>query len=289
MHRRTEWIGDPIERHRAWTKSDNLFTLWDVVNTLDIEHLVTALRQLAFGHAGFQHWTTEKMDAGAMTCVCNAVHKCVEPFRAMGFKTSAGMMDKFLSSAQRELAHQDWTGAMFAERCHAVFSAIQCETVGVLCFKLDDQLSSYFERKTPFGGFVAAAFPECGEDIDEAHQCIAFERYTAAMFHVGRAMEIAVKRVAKKMQAKATRDEWQSYLTAMNTEIGKMPFKTPAQKAKRQIWAEAAGHLFNFKESWRNPTFHAKKTYTPTEALAVLSNAGQFMDYAARKVIRVTA
>ena len=91
----------------------------------------------------------------------------------------------------------------------------------------------YLQKETPFGKAVAQAFPECSEDISEAYNCFAFGRYTASMFHLGRAMEIAVKRVAKKIGVKAYRDEWQAYLTAMNEHINKMPFKTAKDKARR--------------------------------------------------------
>lgn len=266
--------------------SGKLFSLWDIVNTIDIEHLVTALRQVAYGAAAFAR-DNDPLDTAAIEPVCVALEKCVDPFYKMGLTTSAGMIAKFLHSALRNMRHGDWTGVMFAEKCHAVFSAIQCETIGVMCFKLDTNNVEYFNKKIPFGKYVSAAFPECTEDISEAFQCLALERYTASMFHLGNAMEVAVKRVAKKLRVRARRDEWQAYLSAINEKIAQMPFKTPSQKAKRMPIAEAAGHLFNFKEAWRNPTFHAKKTYRRAEALAVLTNAGAFMDSVARKILKV--
>jgi len=66
-----------------------------------------------------------------------------------------------------------------------------------------------------------------------------------------------------------------------------MPYGTPAEKAKRIPLAEMAAHLFNFKEAWRNPTFHAKKTYTKEEAFSVLSNAGAFMDSVAKNILKI--
>jgi len=80
-----------------------------------------------------------------------------------------------------------------------------------------------FNRIQPFGERVAKIFPTCSEDIDEAHKCFGFGGYTACAFHIGRAMESAVKRLAKRMQAKATRDEWQSYINAMNDVVNQMP------------------------------------------------------------------
>jgi len=273
---------------KQWNIRIKLFTIWDIVNTIDIEHLVTALRQLSTGHSAFESHK-ERMDHAAISNVCMALEKCQKPFMDMGFKTSSGMIYKFLDSARRNMDYGDWTGIQFSEKCLAVFSAIQCETMGVMCFKLDADNAAYFDKQAPFGKFVAAAFAECAEDISEAHQCVALERYTASMFHIGRAMEIVVKIVAKKMGVKTHRDEWQTYLNAMNEKIRKMPFNTPSQKAKRIPWSEVAGHLFNFKEAWRNPTFHAKKTYQRSEAIAALNNAGAFMDTVAKRILKVKA
>ncbi len=132
-----------------------LFSVWDVVNTLNIEHIVTALRQLAFGASAFAG-NNERLDVAAIIPVCDALQKCMAPFSKMGFTTSAGMIYKFLDAAKRNMAHGDWTATMFAEKCHAVFSTIQCETMGVVCFKFDSRNTEYFDKKTPFGPYVAA-------------------------------------------------------------------------------------------------------------------------------------
>src|SRR5262249_9790458 len=76
--------------------------------------------------------------------------------------------------------------------------------------RVTDDMRLYLDKPTPFGSGVSVAFPEISEDISEAHQCFAFGQYTATAFHVSRAMEIVVRRVARKMRAKATRDEWQA-------------------------------------------------------------------------------
>lgn len=265
----------------AWINDRASLTFWDIMTTLDIEHLVTALRQLSSGMQNFKEYT-ERMDLAVIDLVCVAIRKCEKPFRDMGFKTSAGMILKFLDAAQRNQVHADWTGQIFAEKCLAVFSAIQCETIGIICLKLDEEHGRFFDKSHPFGQEVADKLPECSEDIEEAYQCIAFSRYTASMFHIGRAMEHTVKKVAERLQVTPGRDEWQQYLKAINEEINKMPFGKPEERAKRQPIAEISGHLFNFKEAWRNPTFHAKKTYTKEEAIAVMTNAGQFLQYVSK-------
>ena len=153
-----------------------------------------------------------------------------------------------------------------------------------------NDMREYLDKKASFGDAVSAAFPTCSEDISEAHNCFAFERYTACVFHVGRAMERAVKIVAKKIGAPTPkRDEWQKWQDAMQVVIEKLDWKIPAEKKKRTAFAEAANFFFNFKEAWRNPTMHPKQTYTRDEALEVLSNTKAFLNSTATKIFKKKA
>ncbi|MDR3404212.1 MAG: hypothetical protein P4L99_17065 [Chthoniobacter sp.] len=170
---------------------------------------------------------------------------------------------------------------------HDVKSMLTYELNSAKFLRATDDMVEHLDKKTPFGAYVERAFPICTEDLEESHQCFAFGRYTAAMFHLGRAMEAATELTAKKMRVTVTRKDWQHYLSAMNEKVNKMPFSKPSDKAKRAPFAETAGYFFDVKEAWRNPTFHAKKTFTREEALRVLTNAGVFLDYVAKKIFKV--
>jgi len=145
----------------------------------------------------------------------------------------------------------------------------------------------YLSLKIPFGPFAAKAFHECMDDIGEACKCFAMERYTASVFHLGRAMERAAAKLAKKMKVGNPTDDWQGYLKAINKKIDSMPYSTKAERAKRAPYAEAAAFSFQFKEAWRNPTAHPERTYTRDQAIDVLNGARAFMDAAARKIFKV--
>lgn len=111
----------------------------------DIEHLVTALRQLGYASSAFQG-QQGKMDLVGIQSVYDALLKCGEPFAKMGLKTSSGMILEFLDSARRNSDYGDWTGDQFAEKCYAVFSAIQCETMGLFCFKMENENAKFFDK-----------------------------------------------------------------------------------------------------------------------------------------------
>lgn len=141
----------------------------------------------------------------------------------------------------------------------------------------------YMDKKEPFGGEVERVFTDSSEDLSEAHKCFAFERYTASMFHLGRAMERAVKQFAIRINATVPKDDtWQAWLSAIHVVIDPMPYNSQPARDARAPYCEAAAYFLHFKEAWRNPTAHPKKTYTREEAIDVLKGARSFMDSIAR-------
>lgn len=202
----------------------------------------------------------------------------------LGLKTS-----EWAAQALTQTAHIKATNvkaSFLYPICHTATTTLLRELHSVLFIHATDDIHRYANQEVPFGKLVADCFPFCSEDIEEAHQCFAFGQYTASAFHVSRAMEIAVRTVAKKMRVRAARDEWQSYINAMDEAIKKMPFKTPKAKARRALYSEASNYLFNFKEAFRNKTMHPKKTYTRREALRVIESAGDFFQYVAQRLFR---
>ena len=171
-------------------------------------------------------------------------------------------------------------------RMREVRETIIQELSSVNFLRVTDDMQAYLDKPTPFGASVSSAFPQIAEDIEEAHQCLAFGQYTATAFHISRAMEVVVRSVAKKMRVTASRDEWQSYINAMDDAIKKMPFKAVKDKAKRSMYSEASNYLFNFKEAFRNKTMHPKKTYNRKEALRVVESACDFLKYTAEYLFR---
>jgi HEPN domain-containing protein len=199
----------------------------------------------------------------------------------LGLKTS-----EWAAQSLSQAAHTMTKASLLYPISHTATTTLLRELHTVLFIHVTDDIHRYANQELPFGKLVAECFPLCSEDIDEAHQCFAFGQYTATAFHISRAMENAVRTVAKRMRVSAPRDEWQAYINAMDEAIKKMPFKTAKDKAKRSLYSEASNYLFNFKEAFRNKTMHPKKTYTRREALRVIESAGDFLQYVAKHLFR---
>lgn len=127
----------------------------------------------------------------------------------------------------------------------------------------------------PFGVSVAEKFPQMSEDISEAGKCLALNRTTACVFHLMRAVEIAVQKFGAKIGEVALPESknWQNILDEINKAIRGMDQK--AIETKR--YAAIASHLYNVKLAWRNEVMHPKQTYTFEEAKVLFDAVGSFI------------
>lgn len=153
---------------------------------------------------------------------------------------------------------------------------VQMNSKLVLVF--DSKHLEYIRPNGPLFGYeVEDAFPKASEEITEAAMCLAFHRPTAAVFHLMRAMELAVQRLAEALgKAKPTEKVWGVILADIHKAIEEMP-KGPA----RDAWSASHTHLYHVKQAWRNDTMHPKTTYTEEQAQDVFDAVRSFMAHLA--------
>lgn len=137
----------------------------------------------------------------------------------------------------------------------------------------------YKQTEPLFGDVVAEKFPHASEDISEAGKSISLGRYTASVFHLMRAMEIAVKALGLKLAVTVVdKDnvdlEWGKIVANLRGPVDQMP-----KGGTKEKWSEAIVLLVHVKQAWRNPTMHPKQTYTEEEAKEIFSSARSFMRF----------
>jgi len=141
--------------------------------------------------------------------------------------------------------------------------------------------ASFYAEPQLFGEAVSVKFPECQFDIEESGNCFAAGRGTACAFHLMRIMEIAVQRFGAAQGITLTQEKnWQNILDEINKAIKALPPRDSRSIALSQV----AGHLYNVKVAWRNPTMHPKITYTLEEAADLLAAVKAFMNHLAEVI-----
>lgn len=129
----------------------------------------------------------------------------------------------------------------------------------------------------------AIIYPNASFELEEASKCLAFGRYTAAVFHAMRLLEIGIRALAKRLSipdpTRPAEKNWGIILSAMQLRIDEL---WPRQKRLANTEGSAFEALHALLEAvrnpWRNATMHVETIYAPHEALHILRCSAFFMN-----------
>jgi hypothetical protein len=151
-------------------------------------------------------------------------------------------------------------------------------------FAVDEREADLLNDQQPFGAPVFDAFPSATFDIEEAAKCLALDRSTGAVFHMMRVVEIGLKATANALGIPYA-PSWESYLRQIKPKLEEdWDRKAPEWRAEEPFFRDAYTHLHAVKLSWRNPTMHVVKTYTPEMADDIWSAVKGFMRHLSTKL-----
>ena len=143
----------------------------------------------------------------------------------------------------------------------------------------------FFADARLLGDAVIARFPGLGTDIDEAGKCLGSGRYTAAVFHLMRVLEVGVQEFGKALgvsllDSRNVEKNWHNILEEVDNVIKNLGKGDP----RRPALAEASASLSAVKLAWRNEVMHPKASYLDTEAENILVATRAFMGQLAELV-----
>lgn len=145
-------------------------------------------------------------------------------------------------------------------------------------YALRSDLQKFYGKPELFGAAVANKFPQAARDIEAAGNCLALGEPTACVLHLDRAMEIATRRLARKLRVTLdAKDSWGRVLGKMTGPIDRLPDNKPAQKRKKEKWAECRTNLYHVKMAWRDPGAHGTASYKDKEAGDIIKRVEDFM------------
>jgi hypothetical protein len=145
-------------------------------------------------------------------------------------------------------------------------------------FHLTQQDVPFYGQKVLFGEAVAKKFKDAAGDIEQAGNCLALQQPTACIFHLMRAMEVAVRQLGKRLKITITpQTTWRQMTNLMDDKIKKLPENTEPLKRKKNDWEAARANLHHVGSVWRNNTMHPAVDYTQSQARDVIIAVRVFM------------
>ena len=203
----------------------------------------------------------------------------------------------FISEASKELRAKVEAGdiAGLAGTFSNVVDPSKLQTqIAELRSRIDDELESYellllegeqrasLQDEEQFGPLVKHSFPESIWDIREAKRCLAFERYTACVYHLMRVLQLGVENLATRFDVKHEHRNWENILGDIQKAVENMD-KIPKWNClanwrdHREFYMRALGYLDVEKTGWRNPLMHARYRLDERDAQLAMDNVHAFM------------
>jgi hypothetical protein len=165
-----------------------------------------------------------------------------------------------------------------AHRCDHLKERILDELAKEFYFHVFRDDSRYYGQEAPFGDAVTTKFEAATHEIEQAAKCLALQQPTACVFHLMRAMETAVRRLARRLRMTITpQTTWRQLTGNMDAQIRNMPERTERQKDKKNNWEAARVNLHHLGSVLRNNTMHPAAVYTQDEARHIFNAVGVSM------------
>jgi hypothetical protein len=164
--------------------------------------------------------------------------------------------------------------------------------------RVDPDRVLYVDQKAMFGLAVDEKFSSARQDIKEAGNCLAAECSTAAVFHLMRAAEVALRAVAVDRNVAFAnkpldQQEWGTILGALDGKLkdlrladGKRWKNLSYKESQIRFYNEVVRELRGFNEAWRRHLSHAdpEAFYGTDYASGILKHVRMFMQMLAKKI-----
>lgn len=159
----------------------------------------------------------------------------------------------------------------------------------------------FFEQGNLLGQLVYDVFEDARIDAKAAGNCLALDFNTAAVFHMMRAVELALYAIAKRLKVKKvgktpiSESDWGKIIEEIQSKVDynfrkqwppnkKKPKPTAAKKKRTENFKFLLIECAAIKDLWRNTVSHSLRNFTATEARGILDHVKKFMERAAIEV-----
>lgn len=146
----------------------------------------------------------------------------------------------------------------------------------------------YLLEKPLFGEEVRKAFPSAAYDIEEAGKCFGLGRYTAAVLHLMRVLEVALQVLRTSLKVRySEKKSWNGVLIDLQAKckaIEKRRRKPKSWRNNRQFYSEVFVEFDHLKDAWRNHAMHARATYDEERAENIMDHVQRLLRHLATKL-----
>jgi len=269
-----------------------VWSLREMMQKLEAERLLSAASFLSSTSKRFDMLAAEMDRTGQDLYKLQKQHEIVEPCaaamvivnfgKALGSAAIIRAGGEFGERMKKALDHPH--NAMLAYELRAAVGCMQ-QLIGAAGAELDarqlfvigPKYADLFTNQFVFGQSFADLLPDASYDAEEVGKCMALARWTAAVFHMMRAVELAAQHLARKVGATHADKHGETLaLGVLTANIGAKVDAMPKGK-EQDNWQKAKLLLHSCNRAYRTKTAHPAAKYTEPEAESALQVTRSFM------------
>jgi len=269
---------------------NRLVSLWDIVNRFKAAEFCTRIGNLSVLHRDIlsvgvedcEAWNQIGLEVGAQ--ILHAARNCNQ----IGLTHAFEEIDRVNSGLAERLNDRDAHRNALRHVRKCLLDELSKRN---FLFVAEDR-TNFVDNPSLFGGPVREAFPSASSDIQEAGNCLAAECNTAAVFHLMRASEHALRalawdrRVALPKKGIIDLATWEEIIREMERAehvIQTYP-KTLAREVQYDFYHGAMMEFRRFKNKFRNGIMHTRDEYDRNEAQSAFEHVRSFFQILASRI-----
>jgi hypothetical protein len=282
-----------------------LISLWDIMNEFKAENICRRAANFTLFEGEFLKCGTQPFMAFAQHGInfigqlVHAGHDC----EALEMLDAVEALNRIQVHVSPDPPNVPPNASVFAMEARHATEILVAEFAKRKFLFVRPEFAQYMNQDAPFGSAVEKAFPSARFDIKEAGNCLAVEHGTAAVFHLMRAVEWALRalcvdlgfqrvRTKNKKTGKVTYiplgwSDWETLLNQLESRVNDRIAKAkrgPKKQLYQEFYQPALQEIKGMKDAWRNHVMHTRREYTAKEADAVFEHVRRLMAKLAERV-----
>lgn len=190
-----------------------------------------------------------------------------------------------ISSRALEAAKE--AGLQTEREFHLLRSVIEAEWQSKYLFYIPEERARYFENDRLLSDPARRAFPTAFRELREAATCYAVERYTGAVLHCCRALEVGIKAMCRHLghtPHDLDQQDWHPLLLKCEALINDLHAlkRGPDKEKELRFLSQAAKQFRYFKDADRIQAAHLRPLYRQGDAKEIVDATVSFYEALAK-------
>jgi hypothetical protein len=262
-----------------------LWSLWDMYN-LCLRELHEALTNIAHAHA----FTEPLVRAGQPNPPLEALAQILsqlESFELLCKRLNMANSVNRLPWILRRLRDGTMTTAFLRDDTRSLHESVIDDARQMRLYAYPNERADRLDGINAEWEIAFTSFPSAKPEIVAAVDLYCLNHHTAAVFHFMRAVEVALRALARERKVKLKKDkpiesaQWQDLITAISGAIKEIGLNWKAGRKKEialEFYSGALGHMTALKDKYRNQVSHSTRTYDEHETASAMLHVRELMN-----------